>query len=136
MIGVRSCFLLAEIGIGIETGPGNHQGSSGAWLIPNGNCSAYRTPLLCGEQDCPARKGEGKKQDLTPSMLGLEIDNFRNSKWINAAQDPDGDGEAKVRTEFSSWIDKVTNFDLVDRAYRCGDTSILQNAQLPKKSLS
>ena len=62
VIGVRSCFLLAEIRIGVETGPGNHQGSSRAWLIPNGNCSAYRIPLLCGEQDCPARKGEGKKQ--------------------------------------------------------------------------
>jgi len=46
----------------------------------------------------------------------MEINSFKNSAWMHAAQGPES--EAKVRAEFSRWVDKVKNSDLVDRAYR------------------
>jgi uncharacterized membrane protein YkvA (DUF1232 family) len=46
----------------------------------------------------------------------MEINSLRNSRWMDEAQAPEG--EAKVRAEFSSWVDKVKNSDLVDKAYQ------------------
>jgi len=46
----------------------------------------------------------------------MEINNLRKSKWTNAAHDPAG--EAVARAQFSSWVEKVRNSELVDKAYQ------------------
>ena len=135
MIGVRSCFLLPEIGIGVETGPGDHQGSSRAWLIPNGNCSAYRIPLLCGEQDCPARKGEGKKQDLTPSTLGKSF-RPKGSCPLASARNPPASREYPgfqlELTRFHSSISSPTSFRLpIMMKLSSSASAVIEGASIP-----
>lgn len=79
-----------------------------------GNRQQYKgVYAFCGLED-PATL-IGGLIEKTRTLL-MSIEDFRNSEWMNAAHGPEG--EAKVRTEFSSWVHQVKNSGLVDRAYR------------------
>ncbi len=49
----------------------------------------------------------------------MEINEFMQSKWVKAAQDPDA--RARVMDEMPDWIKNVTNSELADKARRLKD---------------